>query len=216
MAIRFELYKTPRPEKEGEQQLYHARVINFQHIDTEYLASEIQSATSLTIGDVKAVLTSLSHFMGSRLREGERVHLDGLGYFQVTLNSNKPITSPKTKANQMSLSPTITFRADKELKREISGIKLERTKMKVHSAIRSNAEIDKLLTNYFKDHPFLTRSDFQGLCRFTATTAARHIKRLKEEKKLENINSYYHPIYVPAPGNYGKPEATDAMRDTTE
>ena len=87
MAIQFELYKSPRPKDEEGQELYHARVVNFQHIDTDYLAGEIQIATSLTKGDVKAVLDSLSHFMGDRLREGERVHLDGIGYFQVKLNS---------------------------------------------------------------------------------------------------------------------------------
>lgn len=70
MAIQFELYKSPNPKDEEDKELYHARVVNFQHIDTDYLAKEIQQATSLTEGDVKAVLESLSHFMGSRLREG--------------------------------------------------------------------------------------------------------------------------------------------------
>ncbi len=98
MAIQFELYKSPARKDEEDKELYHARVVNFQHIDTDYLAKEIQQATSLTEGDVKAVLESLSHFMGSRLREGERVHLDGIGYFQVKLNSLEPITSPKPES----------------------------------------------------------------------------------------------------------------------
>lgn len=63
MAIQFELYKTPRPKDEEGKEMYHARVVNFQHIDTDYLAKEIQIATSLTEGDVKSVLESLSHFM---------------------------------------------------------------------------------------------------------------------------------------------------------
>ena len=52
MAIQFELYKTPRPKDEEGKEMYHARVVNFQHIDTDYLAKEIQIATSLTVGDV--------------------------------------------------------------------------------------------------------------------------------------------------------------------
>ena len=55
MAIQFELYKSPNPKDEEDKELYHARVVNFQHIDTDYLAKEIQQATSLTEGDVKAV-----------------------------------------------------------------------------------------------------------------------------------------------------------------
>ena len=192
MAIQFELYKTPRPKDEADKETYHARVVNFQHIDTDYLARQIQTATSLTEGDVKSVLESLSHFMGERLREGESVHLDGIGYFQIKLNSQEPITSPKLKANQI------------KLKKSVSVVHLERSKLKRHSASRSNEEVDKLLTNYFSNNSILTRPDFQGLCNFTATTAARHIRRLKEEKKLQNINTYYNPIYAPMPGYYGR------------
>ena len=206
MAIQFELYKTPRPKDEEGKETYHARVVNFQHIDTDYLAKEIQIATSLTEGDVKSVLDSLSHFMGDRLREGESVHLDGIGYFQIKLNSKEPITSPKLKANQIKLKANISFKADIKLKKSVSVVHLERSKWKPHSASRSNEEVDKLLTNYFNNNPILTRSDFQRLCGFTPTTAARHIKRLKEEKKLKNIHTYYNPIYMPMPGYYGMAE----------
>ena len=204
MAIQFELYKTPRPKDEADKVTYHARVVNFQHIDTDYLARQIQTATSLTEGDVKSVLESLSHFMGERLREGESVHLDGIGYFQIKLNSQEPITSPKLKANQIKLKANISFKADIKLKKSVSVVHLERSKVKRHSASRSNEEVDKLLTNYFSNNSILTRPDFQGLCNFTATTAARHIRRLKEEKKLQNINTYYNPIYAPMPGYYGR------------
>ena len=204
MAIQFELYKTLRPKDEADKETYHARVVNFQHIDTDYLARQIQTATSLTEGDVKSVLESLSHFMGERLREGESVHLDGIGYFQIKLNSQEPITSPKLKANQIKLKANISFKADIKLKKSVSVVHLERSKVKRHSASRTNEEVDKLLTNYFSNNSILTRPDFQGLCNFTATTAARHIRRLKEEKKLQNINTYYNPIYAPMPGYYGR------------
>ncbi|WP_195406222.1 HU family DNA-binding protein [Bacteroides congonensis] len=206
MAIQFELYKTPHPKDEEGKETYHARVVNFQHIDTDYLAKEIQIATSLTEGDVKSVLDSLSHFMGDRLREGESVHLDGIGYFQIKLNSKEPITSPKLKANQIKLKANISFKADIKLKKSVSVVHLERSKLKPHSASRSNEEVDKLLTNYFNNNQILTRSDFQRVCGFTPTTAARHIKRLKEEKKLKNIHTYYNPIYMPMPGYYGMAE----------
>ena len=206
MAIQFELYKTPHPKDEEGKETYHARVVNFQHIDTDYLAKEIQIATSLTEGDVKSVLDSRSHFMGDRLREGESVHLDGIGYIHIKLNSKEPITSPKLKANQIKLKANISFKADIKLKKSVSVVHLERSKLKPHSASRSNEEVDKLLTNYFNNNPILTRSDFQRLCGFTPTTAARHIKRLKEEKKLKNIHTYYNPIYMPMPGYYGMAE----------
>ena len=33
----------------------------------------------------------LSRCMSNHLREGERVHLDGIGYFQITLQATEPI-----------------------------------------------------------------------------------------------------------------------------
>ncbi len=202
MAIQFELYPSPSPKDKEDKPLFHARVVNFQHIGTDALAREIQLATSLTEGDVKAVLESLSHFMGARLREGERVHLEGIGYFQVKLNTLEPITSPKLKANQIKMKANIGFTADKKLKNSMSVVKVERSKIKLHSTPHTNEEIDELLTEYFRNNPILTRSDFQRLGKLTMTTAARHIKRLKEEKKLKNINTPYHPVYVPMPGWY--------------
>ena len=176
MAIQFELYKSPNPKDEEDKELYHARVVNFQHIDTDYLAKEIQQATSLTEGDVKAVLESLSHFMGSRLREGERVHLDGIGYFQVKLNSLEPITSPKLKANQMKLKANIGFKADKKLRSSVSVVKVERSKLKLHSVPRSNEEIDRLLTAYFNTDPLglsRTLQTYAYHCRPTYQTTER-------------------------------------------
>ena len=126
------------------------------------------------------------------------------------------ITSPKLKANQIKLKTNINFKADAKLKRSVSVVHLERSKLKPHSASCSNEEIDKLLANYFSNNPVLTHSDFQRLCGFTPTTAARHIKRLKEEKKLKNINTYYNPIYMTMPGYYGKAEIKEDKANTIQ
>ncbi len=127
MAIQFELYKSPARKDEEDKELYHARVVNFQHIDTDYLAKEIQQATSLTEGDVKAVLESLSHFMGSRLRERERVHLDGIGYFQVKAEQSGTdhLAKLKSTTRYEILKAKIGFKADKKLRSSVSVVKVD-------------------------------------------------------------------------------------------
>ena len=206
MAIQFELYKSPNPKDEEDKELYHARVVNFQHIDTDYLAKEIQQATSLTEGDVKAVLESLSHFMGSRLREGERVHLDGIGYFRVSLTTIKPVVAAtKRKLTKVKMAG-VKFRADQKLKNEIGTIKAKALKANEHSAKLTDKEIDRRLTNYFATRPFMTRNDFQSVCGMMRTTAMRHIRRLRTEGKLKNEGTMLQPIYVSVSGYYGKNE----------
>ena len=207
MAILFDWYENPDSyDKSPEDKILHPRLRLNGSRSTDELRRDIQARCSLTETDVTAVLDAVSHVMGRELAEGRQVHLDGIGYFRVKLNSLEPITSPKLKANQMKLKANIGFKADKKLRSSVSVVKVERSKLKLHSVPRSNEEIDRLLTAYFSNNQILTRSDFQGLCKLTLTTAARHIKRLKEEKKLQNINTRQSPVYIPMPGYYGKPE----------
>ena len=213
MAILFDWYENPDSyDKSPEDKILHPRLRLNGSRSTDELRRDIQARCSLTETDVTAVLDAVSHVMGRELAEGRQVHLDGIGYFQVKLNSLEPITSPKLKANQMKLKANIGFKADKKLRSSVSVVKVERSKLKLHSVPRSNEEIDRLLTAYFSNNQILTRSDFQGLCKLTLTTAARHIKLLKEEKKLQNINTRQSPVYVPMPGYYGKPEVEDTVK----
>jgi hypothetical protein len=91
MAIQFEFYKNPQPEKEGEEPSYHPRVVNFQHVTTQRLAKEIHMATTFGKAEVEAMLMELSRCMGNHLREGERVHL-GSGIFKSHCKPPNPYT----------------------------------------------------------------------------------------------------------------------------
>ena len=177
--------------------------MNFQHVTTQRLAAEIHSATTFGKAEVEAMLMELSRCMGNHLREGQRVHLDGVGYFQITLQATEPIHSMAAHADKVKFK-SVSFLADRDLKGELIGMHAQRSKYKPHSATLSQEEIDKKLTGYFATHTVLTRSDMQSLCQFTHSMAARHIHRLKEEGSLQNIGIRTQPIYVPCPGHYGK------------
>ena len=187
MAVQFEFYKNPGTGEEGEEEQYHPRVVNFNSVSTEYLAAEIHRATTFGEAEVEGVLMSLSHFMSSHLKNGERVHLKGIGYFQVTLQTTEPVYDVKTRSDKVSFK-AIRFQADKELKGELYDMHIQRSKWKCHSAVLSEEEIDRRLTE----------------CQFTQIMASRHIQRLKEQGKIENIGTRFQPIYVPRSGYYGK------------
>lgn len=204
MAVQFEFYKNPvQGEEEEEEISYHPRVVNFQHVTTHKLATEIHSATTFGTSEVEAMLMEMSRCMGNHLREGHRVHLDGVGYFQVTLQTTEPVHSMKAHADKVKFK-SVKFLTDKDLKGELIGMHVRRSKYKPHSASLSEKEIDVKLTEYFATHPVLTRSDMQSLCYFTHSMASRHIRRLKEQGCLQNIGRRTQPIYVPSPGYYGK------------
>ncbi|MDB0716711.1 DNA-binding protein [Bacteroides xylanisolvens] len=62
----------------------------------------------------------------------------------------------------------------------------------------------RLNGEYFSDHQIMQRSDFQGITGMVRSTAMIHIRRLRQEGKPQNIGIPSQPIYVPAPGFYGK------------
>ena len=68
----------------------------------------------------------------------------------------------------------------------------------------SEEEIDRRLTEFFTTHQVLIRRNLQSICQFTQIMASRHIQRLKEQGKIENIGTRFQPIYVPRSGYYGK------------
>lgn len=203
MPIQFEFYKNPQPEKEGEEPSYHPRVVNFQHVTTQKLAAEIHMATTFGKSEVEAMLMELSRCMGNHLREGERVHLDGIGYFQITLQAAEPIHSLTAHADKVRLK-SINFQADRDLKSSCMATHLRRSKYKPHSASLSEEEIDRKLTEYFATNTVLTRSSMQSLCQFTQSMASRQLRRLKAQGSLQNIGKPTQPIYVPGLGHYGK------------
>ena len=167
----------------------------------------IQERCSLTETDVSAVLDALSHIMGQELAEGRQVHLDGIGYFHPCLTTTEPVTiGTKRKATKVKLK-AIQFRADQTLKNEFGVLKVKSLKGGLDFTQLTNEEIDLQLTKYFQTHPFMRRYDFQYLCGMARSTAMRHIRRLRDEGKLNNMGGAMQPIYVPGNGYYGNNEA---------
>ena len=84
---------------------------------------------------------------------------------------------------------------------------MERSKLKPHSAVLSNDEIDKLLTNYFKSNPVLTVATFKdcaALIPYHCWARAKSNAGKRGEEVEEYQYFYYNPIYVPMPGYMGQ------------
>lgn len=202
MAIKFEFYESPNTIGTHKKQ-YHARVVNRELISTDYLAWEIHHGSTLTVADIKATIISLSEKLADHLKDGARVHMEGIGYFHVSLSCSETQNPQSTRAYDVKIK-SVTFRADKELKKQLVNVKTERSKYKPHSIPVTDEKIDKGLTEYFQTHSVLTRREFEQLFTLTRATAGRYITRLAKEGKLLNISIPHNPIYEPMPGFYGK------------
>ncbi len=203
MAILYDWYENPGESEDSEEKGLHPRIFLNGKVDTGKLCRMIQGRSSLSVGDIKSAITMLAQVCSEELREGRQVHIEGLGYFTPILGSTEKVTrSTRQKSMKMKLK-TIGFRPDAVLRGELVGVKATPTGHARHSQSLSAAEIDIRLKEYFAKHDFMLRSDFQQACLMTRTTANRHLRRLLEEGKLENVGKRKQPIYVPAAGHYG-------------
>ena len=205
MAISFDWYENPVSPDKPEEKRFHPRIIANGQIDTKDLSSRIQSRCTLNEVDVTAVLDALSQVMGEELCEGRQVHLDGIGYFYPTLTATEEIAADTPRRNTKVKLKGIQFRSDQKLKNSVGHIKIKQMKRIIHSPKLSETDIDSRLRKYFTDHQIMQRSDFQDITGMVRSTAMIHIRRLRTEGKLLNIGIPSQPIYVPAPGFYGKP-----------
>ena len=205
MAISFDWYENPVSPDKPEEKRFHPRIIANGQIDTKDLRSRIQSRCTLNEVDVTAVLDALSQVMGEELCEGRQVHLDGIGYFYPTLTATEEIAADTPRRNTKVKLKGIQFRSDQKLKNSVGHIKIKQMKRIIHSPKLSETDIDSRLRKYFTDHQIMQRSDFQDITGMVRSTAMIHIRRLRTEGKLLNIGIPSQPIYVPAPGFYGKP-----------
>ena len=147
------------------------------------------------------------------MKDGARVHIEGIGYFHISLTCPAPRTPRSTRANKVKFK-SVTFRADKYLKHQLSDVKTERSKYKPHSMPVTKESIDEALTEYFLTNSVLTRRKFESLCGLTRATAGRYIAQLAKDKKLRNISIPRNPIYEPMPGFYGKEKLPEPENET--
>lgn len=202
MKVQFEFAPIPQPQSKETKLRYYPRVVNRHLVKTREISAEIQHACSLTEIDVNAVLDALSRSLSNYLRQGNRVHLQGIGFFDVTLTAPETRDPKKMRPSQVTYKG-VNFRPDKDLKSQVADLTAERGKVRNNrSASLSDTAIDKRLTEYFAEHPVLTRYDLQRVCQMTKITAIRCIRRLLGEGKIKNIGLKNQPIYVPVPGHY--------------
>ena len=196
MSIEYDFYRNPNSQGTNKKR-YHARVVSSDRISTDELAEEIQKECSLTITDVKAVLIALGDKLAKHLGEGSKVHLEGIGYFQVTLQCKEEVRTTRSVRSDNVEFKSVSYRADNELKKHLRNQKIQRSQTRIHSREMTEEEIDQKLSDYFKTHDTLSRSQFEVLCTQVKSTAHRILQKLVKDGKLKNVSTKQHPVYMP-------------------
>ena len=196
MAVHYDFYKSPpASDKEGKVRL-HPRVVPFNTVTPKDLAEQVQELSTASTADVSVVLEALRKVMIREIKYGNRVHLDGFGYFMMTLECEPIDDERKIRAESIQFK-SISFKPEANLKKEFKTISLERTQSKRHSLIITDDAIMEKLAAYFATNRFISRQEFQALCGLRQTAAIQRLKHLTAMGLLNKVGSPHFPMYEP-------------------
>lgn len=198
MAIQFDWYENPprKDEAEDTPRLLHPRIHYNGSYSTRNVADEIHHRCTLTHADITACLIALGDLLGERLADGQKVHLEGIGYFYPTLTTSEPVTAEtKLKTGKVRIKG-IEFQADKALKRKMQGAKVAPMHAHAPGQNPTDEEIMRLLEEYFSTHSIMRRINFHYLTGMPESTCRVYLRRLREAGILKNEGSRLQPIYT--------------------
>ena len=99
----------PRKNPQTKETKFYAQLEHVVPVTIETLAKDISDSCTLTLHDVKAVLSALEEHISKALRFGKSVRLRDLGSFYPTLSSSGAETEKDFKTNMIK-SVNVVFR----------------------------------------------------------------------------------------------------------
>ena len=176
-------------------------IVNSEVITTEQLSKDINRACSITEADVAAVLQALGQRIGDALLDGNRVEIDHIGTFSLSLtckNKRKEdyITSKDIEVSRIVFSPCA------ELQHILRGAVIVSGGPTGNKQL-TDAVIEKRLTEFFATHRSIQRSEFEHVCECSRYAALAKLKALVKAGKLAVIGKQNTRAYQPMLGAFG-------------
>jgi predicted histone-like DNA-binding protein len=170
-------------------------VVSSRVVTTKEMADDINHASSATQSDVAAVLQAVGQRIAEALLDGNRIEIDHVGTFSLTLtcgNKRKEdyITSKDISVSRISFTPCAELWNQMRHATIVSGGPTGNKKL-------SDDIIDKRLDEYFTTNDSLSRSTFERICECSRHTALTKLKELVKAGKLIAIGPKNQRQYIP-------------------
>ena len=169
-------------------------VVNSKLTKTNELAEHINNACSVTESDIAAVLQALGKCVCEELLDGNRVELDHLGTFSLSLTCGRKKLEDHVTKNDIRVK-NILFTPCMEMKQAM------RTANIVSGGPNPNKQLSdevilRRLAKYFEEHEFMQRRNFEAVCECSRYTATKKLKELVKEGKLRAMGAKNVRFYV--------------------
>ena len=202
MSVKYDFYLTPQPKDKQQKVRYHARTVVESTLTNKDIALEISKRCTIRKAEAVAVMDEMSEIFLQKLSEGHAIKLEGIGTFRISAKSPAVRSKNEVRAESIKFGGVV-FRPEKKLLRKLSGTKFQKVMYSQTSMDISDIERDGMLTEWFKDHLYITTKELQNLCGLSNHTALRRLKERVQEGRMTHPGHRRSAFYFPVPGNFG-------------
>lgn len=189
MAIDIEWQvKPPRKDGGNTTSKMFPRIVNSEVVDENKLANLMSKDGHFSRGNAKNVLTTFGETIARLLAEGKTVNLPYLGSFKLSIGADDTARSVKVKG--------VNFQPAKELMEIISTPNFHIVARNAAPVVPSASSLVAPLTEYFKSHDSITRTEFASLFKLKRTTACTRLKELQDMEVIKSVGSNRDTRYV--------------------
>lgn len=131
MAISYSVTQKKNPKDAMAAPKWYANAQVKANYTIDDLASDVEKATTLSEGEVNALIKDMLHFIERALERGESVQLGDLGSFAIGLSSTGADTMEAFDASYISKA-RVSFRAGRRLTEMCKRLQFEKTPARPH------------------------------------------------------------------------------------
>lgn len=202
----YQMQESNLPNEEGKTTFY-PRMKLWNQVDLEYLANNINYASTFTPGDIMGLVRSLTQEIARQMAQGNSVKVDGLGIFTPSLGlrqgkERETGEEGSRKRNSMSICiDNINFRADKQFIEE-TGRRciLNRSKLKPSRSSQKFTPEQrlKLAQKFLEENPYMQVADYCRLTGLLRDSAAKELRQwaTQPEAGIATCGRAAHKVYV--------------------
>lgn len=169
-------------------------VVSSRVVTTKEMADDINHASSATQSDVAAVLQAVGQRIAEALLDGNRIEIDHVGTFSLTLTCGNKRKEDYITSKDISVS-RISFTPCAELWHAMRGAQIVSGGPTGNKHL-TDATIEKRLEEYFATNDSLSRSTFERICECSRHTALTKLKELVKAGKLIAIGPKNQRQYI--------------------
>ena len=153
-----------------------------------------KSRSTYSETDIAGALQLITDVVTERLREGDNVEIEGLGFFSVSLQSRAVMSKTELRSESVRFK-NVNFRCCQQLKKALKTMPLTRMKSSGHCA-PGMADREELLYRYLDENSYITVRSYRYLIGLSDYSARKDLAALVASGRLVKGGSRLFAIYT--------------------